>query len=88
MFLICSYFPYEPCNTTKKNARLSTIKANYFSSFILFLSSSAHRQSLGGVLQKSRSSTVLKRIKKFDQKIPAKELNFSLKLHASSLQLY
>ena len=74
----------EPCNATKKNARLSTIKTYYFISFIFFLFSSAHRQPLGGVLQKSCSATVLKPIKK----IPAKEFNFSLKLHASSLQLY
>ena len=52
-------------------------------SFILFPSSSAHRQPLGDVLQKIGSPTVLKAIKK----IPAKEFNFLLKLQASSLQI-
>ena len=55
-------------------------ETHYFISFILFLSSSAHKQSLGGVLQKIGSATVLKPIKK----ILAKEFNFSLKLQASS----
>ena len=44
--LKCSYIvlisPTEPCNATKKNARMSTIKTHYFISFILFLSSSTH----------------------------------------------
>ena len=69
--LKCSKFafisPTEPFNATKKNVRLSTIKTHYFISFILFLSSSAHRQPLGGVLQKSGSATVLKPIKKYLQ---------------------
>ena len=69
----------EPCNAAKKNVRLTTIKTHCFISFIFFLSSSAHRQRLGSVLQKSRSATVLKPIKKFDQKIPAKEFNFPSK---------
>ena len=60
--------PNEPCNATKKNVRLSTIKAHYFISFILFLSSSAHRQPLGGVPQKSGFATVLKPIKKYLQR--------------------
>ena len=47
--------------------RLSAIKTRYFISFILFLSSSAHRQPLGGVLQKTGSATVLKPIKKYLQ---------------------
>ena len=42
-------------------------ETHYFISFILFLSSSAHRQPLGGVLRKSRSATVLKPIKKYLQ---------------------
>ena len=53
MFLICSNFLTETCNATKKNVRLSTIKTHNFLSFILFLSSSARRQPLWGVLQKS-----------------------------------
>ena len=57
--------PTEPCNTTKKNIRLSTIKIHYFISLIFFLSSSARRQPLGGVLQKIGSATVLKPIKKY-----------------------
>ena len=85
--LKCSQFvvsPTEPCNPTKKNARLSTIKTHYFTSFILFLSSSAHRQPLGGVLRKKRFCNFAK----INEKIPATEFNFSLELHASSLQLY
>ena len=68
MFLICYYFPIEPCNATKKNIRLSTMKTHYFISFICFLSSSAHRQPPGGVLQKTGSATVLKPIKKYLQR--------------------
>ena len=83
MFLICFCFPNEPCNATKKNVWLSTIKTHCFTSFILFLSSSTHRQQLG-VLQKKRFCNCAIN----NQKIPAKEFNFSLKLHASSLQLY
>ena len=81
-------FPRLTLAMSQRRRIKSTIKIHYFISFILFLSSSAHRQPLGGVLQKSHSVTVLKPIKKFDQKIPAKEFNFSLKVHASSLQLY
>ena len=66
--LKCSKFafisPTEPFNDTKKNVRLSTMKTHYFISFILFLSSSAHREPLGGVLQKTGSATVLKPTKK------------------------
>ena len=65
MFLICSYFPTETCNATKKNVRLSTIKTHDFISFILFLSSSAYRQAMGGVLRKVGSATVLKPITKY-----------------------
>ena len=36
--------PTEPCNATKKNVRVSTVKTHYFIPYILFLSSSAHRQ--------------------------------------------
>ena len=43
-------------------------KAHYFISFIFFLSSSAHRQPLGGVLQKDGSATVLKPIKQYLQR--------------------
>ena len=57
------HFLTEPCNATKKNVRLSTIKTHYFIPFILFLSSSAHRQPPGGVLQKIDSATVLRPIK-------------------------
>ena len=74
--------PTEPCNATKKNVRLSTIKAHYFISFILFLSNSPHRQPLGGVLQKISFATVLKPIKKCLRR------SFSLKLQASNLQLH
>ena len=80
MLLICSYFPNWTLQCQKKNVRLSTIKTHYFISSILFLSSSAHRQPLGGVLQKSRSATVLKPIKKFDQKILAKRAQFFIKV--------
>ena len=70
--LKCSEFvlisPTEPCNATKKNVRLTTRKTPHSISFILFLSSSAHRQRLGGVLQKSCSAIVLKSIKKYLQK--------------------
>ena len=83
--LKCSYFPdwtlqchKEECQTAYNKNTLN------FISFILFLSSSAHRQPLGGVLQKNSSPTVLKPIKK----IPAKEFNFSYKLQASCVQLY
>ena len=69
MFLIRPYFPN---NATKKNVRLSTIKTHYFIFFILFLSSSSHKQPLGGALQKIGSATELKPIKK----TPAKEFNF------------
>ena len=62
--------PTEPCNATKSNVRLSIIKTHYFISYILFLSSSAHRQPLGGVLQKSGSPTVLNPIKKYLQRSP------------------
>ena len=65
MFLICSYFPNWTLQCTEENVRLNTIKTHYFISFILFLSSSAHRQPLGGVLQKIGSATVLKPIKKY-----------------------
>ena len=68
MFLICSYFPNWTLQCTEENVRLNTIKTHYFISFILFLSSSAHRQPLGGVLQKSGSATVLKPIKKYLQR--------------------
>ena len=61
-------FLTEPCNATKKNARLGAIKAYYLISFIFFLLSTAHRQPLGGVLQKSCSATVLKPIKKYLQR--------------------
>ena len=68
-WLKCSEFvlisPTEPCNATEKNVRLSAIKTHYFISFILFLSSSAHRKPLGGVLRKIGSATVLKPIKKY-----------------------
>ena len=86
--LKCSKFvvisPTEPSNATKKNVRLSTIKTHYFIFFILFLSSSTHKQPLGGVLQKNWFCSCAKA----NQKIPAKEFNFSLKLRASSLQFY
>ena len=58
----------ELCNATKKTVRMSTIKTHYFISFILFLSSSAHRQPLGGVLQKIGSAAVLRPIKKYLRK--------------------
>ena len=77
--LKCSYIvisPTEPCNATKQNVRLSTVKTHYFISFILFLSSSTQKQPLGGVLHKSCSATVVKPIKKFDQKIPQKSSIF------------
>ena len=48
---------------THNNVRLSTVKTHFLISFILFLSSSAYRQPLGGVLQESDSATVLKPIK-------------------------
>ena len=80
--LKCSKFvvisPTEPSNATKKNVRLSTIKTHYFIFFILFLSSSTHRQALGGVVQKKWFCNCAKA----NQKIPAKEFNFSLKLRA------
>ena len=67
--LKCSQFvlicPTGPWNGTKKNARLSSMKTHYFISFILFLSSSTHRQPLGGVLQKLDSATVLNPVKKY-----------------------
>ena len=61
--LKCSYFPTEPCNATKKNVRVSTIKTRHFISLILFPLCSAHR--LRGVLQKIGSGTVIKPIKKY-----------------------
>ena len=67
--LKCSWFvlisPNEPCNATEKNIRLSKIKTHHFISSILFPSSSAHRQPLGGVLQKIGPAIVLKSIKKY-----------------------
>ena len=57
--------PTGPCNATKKNVRLSIIITHYFIPFILFLLSSAHRQALGGVLQKIGSTSVLKPITKY-----------------------
>ena len=83
MFFICSYFPDWTLQGHKEECKTDTIKIHYFISFILFLSSSAYRQPLGDVLQKIGSATA-----KTNQKIPAKEFNFSLKLHTSSLQLY
>ena len=68
MFLSCSYFPDRTLQCYKDDVRLSDIKAHYFISFILFPSSRAHRQPLGGVLQKIGSATVLKPIKKYLQR--------------------
>ena len=67
-FLFVLISPTEPCNLTKENVGLVTIETHYFISFILFLSSSAHRRPLGGVLQKRGSATVLKPIKKYLQR--------------------
>ena len=65
MFLICSYFPDWTLQYHKEECQ----------TFVLFLSSRAHRQSQGGVLQKNRFSSCAKNT---NQKIPAKEFNFSL----------
>ena len=65
MFLSCSYFPDWTLQCYKDDVRLSAIKAHYFISFILFPSSRAHRQPLGGILKKIGSATVLKPVKTF-----------------------
>ena len=63
MFLICSYFPYWTLQCHKKECQTDyNKKTHYLISFIFFLSSSAHRQPLRGVLQKG-SATVLRPIK-------------------------
>ena len=61
-------FPRLNLEMPQRRMSLSTIKTHYFISFIFFLSSSAHRQPLGGVLQKIGSATVLKPIKKYLQR--------------------
>ena len=68
MFLIYSYFPAWSMECHEEECQTECNKTHYFISFILFLSSSAHRQPLGGALQKSGSATVLKPIKKYLQR--------------------
>ena len=58
-------FPQMNLAMPQKNVRLNTVKTHYFISFILLLSSSAHRQPLGDVLQKIGSAPVVKPIKKY-----------------------
>ena len=83
---VLNSFLFPELNLAMPQRRMSdwVQEKHYLIFFILFLSGSAHRQPLGSVLQKSRSATVLKPIKKFDKKATAKDFNFSLKLHASS----
>ena len=80
MFLICSYFPTEPCNAKKKNVRLSTIKTHYFTFFIISFFKQRTQAATGRCSTKYRFCNCAKT----NQKIPAKEFNFSLNLQASS----
>ena len=64
MYLSCSNFPDWTLECHKEECRTEYYKNTLFISFILLLSSSALRQPLGGVLQKSGSATALKPIKK------------------------
>ena len=69
IFLICSYFPDWTMQYHKEECQTEYYKnTHYFISLIFFLSSSAHRQPLGGVQQKSGSATVLKPIEKYLQR--------------------
>ena len=60
------------------------MKTPYFISFIIFLSSSTHRQPLGRVLQKIGSATVLKPIKIYLQTFSIHILFFRNIYHLNS----
>ena len=67
MFLICSYFADWTLQCHREECQTEYNKNTLFHFFHFFLSSSVHRQTLGDVLQKSRSATVLKPIKNYQQ---------------------
>ena len=84
MFLICYYFLYWTSECYKEECQAEYNKKHTISFLPFFSFQAAHIGSHWEVFYKKR----FRNYAKTNQKIPAKVFNFSLKLHASSLQLY
>ena len=81
MFLICSYFPDWTLQYHKEECQIEYNKNTLFHFFHSFPFKQRTSAATGRCSTKKRSCNFAKT----NQKIPAKEFNFSLKLHDSSL---